>query len=141
MALYADYHTDVRAYNDTADITADSTPLGDLGWYWQNMLYNSCFEVTGSTVTTDNSGLTTTGTTSWVLSSGGVLHVDSADGYLRFNSGGVGYDETAITYLPGSTSSALWSGGGVVYNQDIQAIDYYEGVTCKISIRSATAAW
>ena len=140
MALYADYHTDVRAYNDTADITADSTPLGDLGWYWQNMLYNSCFEVTGSTVTTDNSGLTTTGTTSWVLSSGGVLHVDSADGYLRFNSGGVGYDETAITYLPGSTSSALWSGGGVVYNQDIQAIDYYEGVTCKISIRSATAA-
>ena len=116
MAIYADNHTDVRAYNDTGDITGIAAPLGDLGWYWQNMLYNSCFEVTGTAVTTDGTGLSTTGTTGWVLSSGAVAHVDSGAGYLRFNSSGAGYDETAHCYIPGSSCTATPL--AVNYNQD-----------------------
>ena len=57
---------------------------------------------------------------------------------MRFNSSGAGYDETAHCYIPGSSCTATPL--AVNYNQDAKSVDHYQGVTCKISIRTSTAA-
>ena len=147
MVKYTDDSSEVSGYNDTENITTDTQPLGDTGWYWLNHLYNSSFALTSIAVGEQGEGRpTATGIDGWAVSDAStVTHVNTGDGKLKF-AGGVGYNETATTFIPGSTNSVVLAGidfgspNRNLVNNESKHIDYYEGVDGKVSIRAATSA-
>ena len=120
MALLTDNTTEVTSYADTEAINTTDAVVDGFGWYWQNMLYNSTFPITST------GGGVTTALTGWALSDAAtILHVNSSTGKMRFNASASGsYNETATTFMPGSTNSTTLAG---ISSMQVANLDTQEG--------------